>query len=541
MNEQITDKLSLTELFYIVYISALYLVRGIGGYEGQPLFNATLVLALLLFGLKVMMTKHTVAEYIIISLLMILGGIIYYKTGEKWFLLNMTMLFGIKDINLKKVLNIVLWILLSTFVVGFLLCLIGVLTPECMLHPKNGIGYIICYGMIYPHPNSFHSMFLLITALIIYKIGNCKGRKLFLETSILLMANTYVFLYSFSYTGFGSTMLLILLNAYFQSRKRISKAEWLIIEMIFPVCVIFSLIGPVTITGKAFEIINKLLSTRYYLSRYFLTEQPISFFGTRLEVPNYTYNIDCSYVYLFMQMGTIAFVIGVVGYIVLIHNLLRNNKRLELAITLAFCIAGIAEPFLFNSSFKNITLMFMGLVIYELTGRLSDSSILAKEIQMLSKEKIGQKDKLSRHLTVNTLIRARNVSDESLCKGKQKEICIIRAIIIVFIMGGLLAILYMGFTSNLKGVYVSEEVNQTTSDAPVEYMTNAEAIEYVKDGYEIIGYTSDSDPLYGYFGITGTIEYSRRVISIFVWSVTIMLGVIYMLTLLKRYGRFTRG
>ena len=534
MNEQVTDNLSFIEIIYIVYISAVYFVRGIGGYEGQPLFNATLVLALLLFGVKVMLTKHTVSEYIIIALLMLLGGIIYYKTGEKWFLLNMTMLLGVKDIDIKKVLNIVLWILLSTFVVGFLLCLTGVLTPECMLHPKNGIGYIICYGMIYPHPNSFHSMFLLITALIIYKIGICKGRKLLLETIILFSANIYVFLYSFSYTGFGSTMLLILLNAYFQSRKDISKVEYIIAEMIFPICIIFSLVGPVTITGRTFEIINKMLSTRYNLSRYFLTEQPVSLFGTRFEVPNYTYNIDCSYVYLFMQMGIVAFVIGVIGYIVLIHKLISNNNRLELAITLAFCIAGIAEPFLFNSSFKNITIMFMGVVLYELTSKLSNFSFLIKEIQILPQEKIGLIGKKIGQLTSNALDRTRIFSVWNLCKNNKKEIGIIRAVIVAFIIGGLLALLYLSFTSNLKGVFVSEEVNQTTSDAPVEYMTSAEATEYVNEGYEIIGYTSATDPLYGYFGITGTIEYSRRVISIYVWSVAAMLSVILVIRLIKK-------
>lgn len=61
-----------------------------------------------------------------------------------------------------------------------------------------------------------------------------------------------------------------------------------------------------------------------------------------------------------MTYGAVVFVLLMIAYFFTIRNLIKENRRKELAITLGFLIAGISEPFLFNTSFKNVSLIFVG-------------------------------------------------------------------------------------------------------------------------------------------------------------------------------------
>ncbi|WP_027218082.1 hypothetical protein [Butyrivibrio fibrisolvens] len=513
----------IAEMVYIAYLAVLYFVRGIGGYEGQLLFNIALVIGLLLFGLKVLITDHSIVEYFVIASLIALGFIIYIRTGEKWFLLNITMLLGIKDVDSKRALNVVLFVLSVTFSFCFILCMTGLVEPVRMLHPKTGIGFVLCYGMIYAHPNSLHSMFLLIEALIIYKVGIVKGKKLLLFVTALIVANVYIFLYSFSYTGFLSVNILIFIYVIMCFRSNIGKFGRIIIQLIFPISLAFSMIGPLVIKGRAFDIINKLLSTRYNLSRYFLTEQPKTLFGTTFVIPDYLehYTMDCSYVYLFMQYGIIAFVVMSIGYLILINYLIKKNEKVELAITLAFCIGGIAEPYLFNSSFKNITLIFMGIMFYDLIGRRPGDRAFSGTFRILDISNIDLKirkriatkneEQITRKITADSVDREYRITNNS--RKANSRMCVIPLIV-----GIICILIYIIDTDNIKGLYISEELNQARSDAQVFYLTQDDVSQLEDEGYEVLDYTSASEPMYEYVGMTGTMEYTRRVVSVMLWS-----------------------
>ncbi|WP_196229623.1 hypothetical protein [Butyrivibrio fibrisolvens] len=519
----------IAEMVYIAYLAVLYFVRGIGGYEGQLLFNIALVIGLLFFGLKVLITDHSIVEYFVIASLIALGFIIYIRTGEKWFLLNITMLLGIKDVDSKRALNVVLFVLSVTFSICFILCMTGLVEPLRMLHPKTGLGFVLCYGMIYAHPNSLHSMFLLIEALIIYKVGIVKGKKLLLFVTALIVANIYIFLYSFSYTGFLSVNILVFIYFVICLRSTIGKLGSIVLQAIFPICLGFSMIGPLVIKGRAFDIINKLLSTRYNLSRYFLTEQPKTLFGTTFVIPDYLehYTMDCSYVYLFMQYGIIAFVVMCIGYLMLINYLIKKNKKVELAITLAFCIGGVAEPYLFNSSFKNITLIFMGIMFYDLMGRIQGDRAISRSFRILDMRSIdfGIRNKIAaknekcmiRRLTSDSVDRECGKLNDSQMKNNIK-------IVIPAVFGMICMLIFIIATDNIKGLYISEELNQARSDAQVFYLTRDDVLQLEDEGYEVLDYTSANEPMYEYLGMTGTMEYTRRAVSVMLWSFAVSMA-----------------
>ena len=61
-----------------------------------------------------------------------------------------------------------------------------------------------------------------------------------------------------------------------------------------------------------------------------------------------------------MTYGAVVLSLLMIAYFFTIRNLVKENRRKELAITLGFLIAGISEPFLFNTSFKKCFPDFCG-------------------------------------------------------------------------------------------------------------------------------------------------------------------------------------
>ena len=97
------------------------------------------------------------------------------------------------------------------------------------------------------------------------------------------------------------------------------------------------------------------MNTRLRLSKYFLTQEKITLFGQQFQLADKDLNMDNSYVFALMTYGAVVFVLLMIAYFFTIRNLVKENRRKELAITLGFLIAGISEPFLFNTSFKNVS------------------------------------------------------------------------------------------------------------------------------------------------------------------------------------------
>jgi len=63
--------------------------------------------------------------------------------------------------------------------------------------------------------------------------------------------------------------------------------------------------------------------------------------------------------------GIILFSVIMIAYFVIIRRYLKTEKGMELSIILTTLVTGITEPFMFNTSFKNLSLFFFGELIFE--------------------------------------------------------------------------------------------------------------------------------------------------------------------------------
>lgn len=511
---------TLAEYCYLAYFAVMLFARGIGLYEGTTAYTVTLVIGLGLFALKILMTEHTVFEYLWMGLFLLLSLVVYHNTGEKGLLVYMTMMLGIKGVSMKRVFRtgIVFWTI--AFVSLFLLTLTGILPEKYFMHDKSGIGYIICHGMGYPHPNVFHIAYLVLAVFIVYQLGYVRGRKLLISVLLLFAGNLYVFAYSVSFTGFFATTVFLFFYTYFMLRGRLNGIEKVLAQLVFPVCVIFSVAGPVLIRGHLYDLINKALNTRYALSNYFLTQQPITLLGTRFTVPNYRYTMDCSYVYAFMQLGIIPFCVICILFILLIHDYVKNDRYVELAIILGFCVAGVTEPFMFNLAYKNMIFLFAGEYLFR---RLADFDFVRNSV---SGKKVLFLKNGNRTVSVRMLIADRITSFISKVaseNGKKRKWYLMIYVLSVLVC----AVLFAVFAHKPQIIYINEEVNESRDITP-QYFTQDQIEQIVQQGNVVKDYVSSSVPMFAYTGSTVLIEYVREVVSAGLWIGLLIVGLTIM-------------
>lgn len=389
-----TASVTVAECLYLALFLVLFGYRALGLSEGNPIYSLTLVLAAGCFVIKLLATPHTLYEYAIIAAFLALGLAVYYASGEKGLLLNFAWMLGVKEVRLENVFRAGAWVLGITMPVIFLLAIFG-LVPE--KHFRGGrFGNAFRRSMGYQGENVVLITYMVFMVCVLYLYREAEIKKLIFVSLLLYAGSWYVFLYCISYTGMAGTTLLILSNLWFAARKRISRAEGILCTLAYPAIALFALITPLLIDSERMGAITASMYYRFYFSHYFLTHYPYRPFGVRLgELPDPSYFIDNSYVYLFLQLGVISFaIVGALYLLFMRHaatvyesavldvtqkqpvfgmHLTHSEAGFALALSLTTFVAGMTEPFLFNLSCKNLTFLLMGKVLYEWTQNLKET------------------------------------------------------------------------------------------------------------------------------------------------------------------------
>ena len=386
MNKTYNNTIQLSELIYLAYFTVMFGARAIGLYEGMLAYNMMLVAGMLLFLLKIAMTRHTFGEYLLIGVLLFISLIVYYNTGEKGLLLYFTMMLGMKNVSLKRVMKWAAAILSISFTVLIFLSVFGLKQDITYLHDRAGFGQVLRHSLGYPYPNTLFTTYIVLMVLIMYVLGKQTKKQLIMTSALMFLGAVYIYLYSCSNTGLIVATFYLFANLWLQLRNRLSIVEKLVLLIAYPGGALLSIVGPLVTSGRLFQIMDKVLHNRWAYSYYYLTTEPVTLFGTRFgETPNDNYMIDSSFLYSFLQIGVIPFLIVTALMVGMIVSYVKREKRTELAIIISFCVLGLSDPFFFNLSYKNLMFLFVGELLYFQTSKSSwfHKGLLAKEICIL--------------------------------------------------------------------------------------------------------------------------------------------------------------
>lgn len=363
-------------LYYLAVVLLLF-SKGIGLYDGTVAFKLFLLPALVLLCGKIFLTKYNKKEILVIGAFLGVGALSYLLTGEKGLLLYILLLVGMKGVPVKRVFQTSLLVWSISFFGITLSSLLHLYDTPFKVHDKLGMGHIFRWGLGYVHPNILHVSFFVLIILLGYLI---KERFDFKVCLLLFAANCYVFLYSVSYAGFGMVSIYLIMQLYFKYRGKVGILEKIFAYAVFPMASALSLIGPLVLEGKAYEIINKLLNNRLILAENFLKPENLTPFGFRVaDLVTANLTMDNAYVFAFITYGYVVFAGIFIGYELLMHQLLKRNMGTEAILTIAILGYGLVEPFLFNTSLKNVSVFLLGAALFgELELKAEENWLLTK-------------------------------------------------------------------------------------------------------------------------------------------------------------------
>lgn len=368
--------ITIQEACFYGFFILLSLAKGLGFYEGQKLFYLLVLPALVLGFMKILLTSYTKRQAVLQVLLLALVAVVYYESRQLAIFFVAFTVLGMKDISVKKVLHIALWVWTVCVVSLSAVSFFFLEHTVYRVHAKMGLGHVFRWSLGFTHPNILHITYMMLCALLILTLEERYGFKAYF---LLMFGNLLVFFYSVSYTGFGIVTVLLTGGLYVKLRPRFCFAEKFLANLVLPACLLLSFVLPlflydyyslIYIFGKPWigigtHWLNDRLNTRIWLAEQFLKSGNASLFGTDVSrIVKSSMNMDCSYLWCYINYGLIFTVVIMLGYFALLFYDTHKQRTRELMVLICFLAAGWTEQLLFNSSFKNVTLLFLGEVLF---------------------------------------------------------------------------------------------------------------------------------------------------------------------------------
>ena len=102
--------LTLEETLFFGFFILLSVTKGLGFYEGQKVFELLTALAFVCGIAKILVTPYTVRQWIMELLLLLVVAVTYHESGERGILFLGFLVLGMKNISVKKVFHVGLWV-----------------------------------------------------------------------------------------------------------------------------------------------------------------------------------------------------------------------------------------------------------------------------------------------------------------------------------------------------------------------------------------------------------------------------------------------
>lgn len=492
------------ELLYLISFSVLFIMKGVGIYEGMLAFNISIVVSFFCAGVAMLMADYTMPEFIGATALLGCSFLAYFETGEKAVIAAVLTVIGMKNVSLERMMKLAFGIWTVCFYGMLFVHLVGWKEDIILAHNKFGLGFLLRRSLGFPHPNVLHISFIIWMALFLY-VWKGTGKKLLKTTIVLGLANIFMFFYSVSMTGMGLGFIYLFCNYYFTLRKEFNALEKGLIKAVLPICILLCTIPPLFFEGRLFDLMNKLINNRMRIWKYYLTTFVPGIFGTAVyPLEGQQMSLDGSYVYLLYYYGWLFFIFFVGATFWTICRCIKKGRKKELAIILGLSIAGIVEPFLYNFSAKNIIIIFVGYEIFDALKEYQGKIINLlpwgkKEIQIwrpdITMESVGE---IWRRL---------------------RKKCMIAGGLI-----GILALTYTAFNFEFpRQIYVR------TVRCDYVWGPGASLNEIEKpEGCWIFGYENEETRFYGFDGNMITLEYIRGIMTSGVIGFGVGTGVVFL-------------
>lgn len=356
----------LMQLSGTLFMACLFAAKGLGSSDGEPVFKLLLVLSTLLWLAKAALTRWEVKEALISVCLVLLSAISYRMSGEKGILICSMMFVGMKDMDLRKAFRVWTPVFGLSCVITVILFFLGIAPDYTSPRYKFGMELTIT-NLGFPNHSVLSISYMVLVFMIIFTYRE-KIRKWMYP--LFFLGSLVVFAVTLSITGLAGIILGLILLAFRD------KLPDILTIITFPLCTALSIFMPLLPSDSiVFRAFDSLFNGRLYLSRAFLTSEFITPFGIRIyedKIQMDDFYLDSSYVSALAFCGVVTALVFAIIYEAGIIRMNNNKDSIQAAILITLLICGLSEPFLFNTSCKNLSLLFAGAAFYLRKGEKNE-------------------------------------------------------------------------------------------------------------------------------------------------------------------------
>lgn len=374
------------EKLYLIFFFAMGIARNDAFHLPRMLSLFLMAIGGISWTLKMVLDKDTFWERVWQLLLLCVGIVSAYYNHHLGQLLAVMVVIGLKEVNIRSVLEAVLCIHMAILMVNgicFFMSLIDSGGVNGYYESRRILGiwdvseqYRMYFGNL--HPNETQKTICIFSALWVY-LNN--SEKKMLHITVFTLLNLAFYLFTLSNTG----MMLWLLFAVLMI---LSKAQHRWMEYagkVSPVLLLVMIMGIVGISylyspdNTFLRFINTCVTGRIKWAHANLDATGLSVWGKSLNASVGYESLDCGYINMLLCYGMVLFLVYCAGVAVLMRKLDYRTKYREMILVWLFQLFFIVESFVFVV-WSNVTFIFMGIVLYEIQGGTQSNYHLFKKL-----------------------------------------------------------------------------------------------------------------------------------------------------------------
>lgn len=510
------------ELLFYAYFSVMLLVKGLGFADG-PVYKIGFLAGSLLALAKIYVSTYTKAEAVMVYALLALTGISFLQTRDYSVIVYGLLILSLKGIRPERAMKVgaLVWTPAFLFQIGTQL--LNLRTRDFVVHSKYHLGYIVRWALGYVHPNVLQVTYVVFLSYLLYCLpGRRSDRKRLARLCLLCtLGAVYIFIYSLSLTGMIGYAVFLCVLVFFEEKRRkgraITRLESVLLQSLLPLEILVAIVAPLVLQGRAFDLLNKAETTRPQLTRTFLTEYGVGLFGSRKPSDaSWTLTLDSSYAELLFYGGILIFGLMMAAYFILIRRSLREAPSWKHSVKMAvifFCLAAaVSEPFAFNTSFKNVSLIFLGCGLFIESGGGE-----AEPDGFCLLWWIPAKYRQHSFVLFNPFIPIRR----GLAALRRGAGCHWRRTVLTAVCAAAAAAVLYAVIMQPADAYYCRRYSADVPDGEMEslYLTEQEITELrEKTGVRVLNYKDASDPMYCFTGKITEYDYLRGILSSALWA-----------------------
>ena len=379
-----------SDVFYYFSFLSLVFAKSLGFYSGNTEYRIIMVFSMLCLGIKLVLTKYTVKEIVVMAAIALYAVFIYLKTGYITFTITVVTLLGAKNIDVYDLMKKVLFVRLICMTVLISASTAGIVGNFVKDQYDDGLTY--SFG--FQNPNDFMVNVFVNVALIFY-LNYKKLNVLY----FLLSAYAFYTVYCVtkSMTGMMLGVFLLVVFLFLKIFDRLgnvgNKIKQIISAAVVPTslwCFIgtFIVSAVFNVNNRFMFTLDQLVSGRLKIQHQYWLNYGFSLLGKDISRGAARWDgvqinngfLDSNYWCSFYKYGFVSVMIFIV-FLVAASWYFHKKKDYNVVIIInTLCIYGLMEDFLI-SSIVNPFLLLAVYAVYSIHRKEREGSVKEKKVE----------------------------------------------------------------------------------------------------------------------------------------------------------------